>query len=181
MVSIKLSLKKPVPPIVRKEIRDYYKVTPKNFTKTYTTPNYSPNTTLDEACYLFKEELLKALNQMAPLKTIKCSDRQKHPWHNKFSKEQKRVVKNRKKHGENTNKIISSRHTQRKGIYTIGYSFIIKKQTLLQKIQGSNKDTKQLFNLTNSLTNSKSGNPMPEGLTDVKLAEEFATFFLEKN
>ena len=33
----------------------------------------------------------------APLMTIKCSDRQKHPWHNKFIKEQKRVVKNMEK------------------------------------------------------------------------------------
>ena len=79
MVSIELSLRNSVLPIVRKEIRGYSKVTPQNFTKSYTTPNYCPNTTLDEACNLFEEELLKALNQMALLKTIKCSDRQKHP------------------------------------------------------------------------------------------------------
>ena len=119
-----------VPPIVRKENRDYSKITPQNFTENYITPNYSPNTTLDEACHLFKDELLKALNQTSPLKTIKCSDIQKHPWDNKFIKEQKRVVKNREKLGENTNNIISGRHTQRKGTYTIGYSLIIKTNTV---------------------------------------------------
>ena len=92
--------KKSVLPLVRKEIRDYSKVTAQNFTEHYITPNYSPNTTLDEAYHLFEEELLKALNQLAPLKTIKCTDRQKHPWHNKFIKEQKRVVKNREKNME---------------------------------------------------------------------------------
>ena len=89
IVSIELSLKKPTPPIVRREVRDYSKVTPQNFTESYTTPNYSPNTTLDEAYHLFKEELLKALNQTALLKTIKCTDRPKHPWHNKFIKSRK--------------------------------------------------------------------------------------------
>ena len=89
--------KKSVLPIVRKETRDYSKVTPQNFTENYITPNYSHNTTLDEAYHLFKEKLLKALNQTPPLKTFKCSDRQKHPWHNKFIKEQKRVVKNKEK------------------------------------------------------------------------------------
>ena len=42
-------------------------------------------------------------------------------------------------------------------------------------------DTKKLFNLVNNLTISKSSNPIPDGQTDVKLAEEFATFFPEKN
>ena len=97
MVSVKLSLKKPIPPIVRKVIRDCSKITPQSFAKNYTNPNYSENTTLDEVHNLFEEELLKALNRVAPLKTIKCTNRQKHPWHNQFMKEQKRVVKNREK------------------------------------------------------------------------------------
>ena len=47
MVSIELSLKKLTPPIVRKVIRDCSKITPQNFTESYTTPYYSENTTLD--------------------------------------------------------------------------------------------------------------------------------------
>ena len=38
MVSIELSLKKLTPPIVRKVIRDCSKITPQNFTESYTTP-----------------------------------------------------------------------------------------------------------------------------------------------
>ena len=97
MVSVELSLKKPIPPIVRKVIRDYSKITPQSFAKSYTNPNYSDNTTLDEVHNLFEEELLMALNRVAPLKTIKCTNRQKHPWHNQFIKEQKTVVKSREK------------------------------------------------------------------------------------
>ena len=97
MVSVELLLKKPIPPIVRKVIRDYSKITPQNFAKGYTNPNYSDNPTLNEVHNLFEENLLKALNIVAPLKTIKCTDRQKHPWHNPFTKEQKRVVKGKEK------------------------------------------------------------------------------------
>ena len=41
MVSIELSLKKSTPPIVRKVIRDCSKITPQNFTESYTTPYYN--------------------------------------------------------------------------------------------------------------------------------------------
>ena len=82
MDSVELSLKKPTPPIVRKVIRDCSKITPQIFTESYTNPNYSEITTLNEVHNLFEEELLKALNRVAPLKTIKCTDRQKHKWQN---------------------------------------------------------------------------------------------------
>ena len=82
MVLVELSLKKPIPSIVRKVIRDYSRITPQSFAESYTNPNYSDNTTLNKVHNLFEEELLKALNRVAPLKTIKCTDRQKHPWHN---------------------------------------------------------------------------------------------------
>ena len=55
MVSIALSLKKPTPLIVRKIIRDCSKITPQSFAESYITPNYSENTTLDEAYNLFEE------------------------------------------------------------------------------------------------------------------------------
>ena len=97
MVLVELSLKKSIPPIVRKVIRDCSKITPQSFAENYTNSNYSENTTLEEVHNLFEEELLKALNRVAPLKTIKCTNRQKHPWYNQFIKEQKRVVKNREK------------------------------------------------------------------------------------
>ena len=55
-----------------------------------------------------------------------------------------------------------------------------KKQTIFKKINESRNDTKQLFHLINNITMSKTPNPMPEGKMDAQLAEEFASFFLEK-
>ena len=40
--------------------------------------------------------------------------------------------------------------------------------------------TKQLFHLINNFTMSNTPKPMVEGKMDAKLAEEFASFFLEK-
>ena len=44
----------------------------------------------------------------------------------------------------------------------------------------SKNDTKQLFNLINNITMSKTASPMPEGKMDAQLGEEFASFFLDK-
>ena len=180
MVSIELSLKKLTPPIVRKVIRDSSKITPQNFTESYTTPDYSQNTTLEEAYHLFEEELLKALNQVAPLRTIKCTDRQKHPWHNRFIKEKKRVVKYREKIWRQYRQDHQwCAYAKERNIYNRLLTFQ-KKQMLSKLINNSNKDTKKLFNLVNNLTGSKYSNKMPEGQTDSILAKELATFFHKK-
>ena len=180
MVSVELSLKKPRPPIVRKVIRDCSKITPQTFGENYTNPNCDEDTTLEEAHNLFEEELLKALNRVAPLKAIKCTNRQKHPWHNQFIKDQKRVVKNREK--------IWRRYQQEhqwlaykkeRNAYNRLLTFQ-KKQTLSELIKNSGKDTKKLFDLVNNLTSNKPSNKMPEGQSDGMLAKEFATFFLDK-
>ena len=63
--------------------------------------------------------------------------------------------------------------------FTIGYSSIIKNSHCCRKLDSS-RYTKKLCKLVNNFTKSKSSNPMPKGQTDDKLAEEFATFFLEK-
>ena len=54
-----------------------------------------------------------------------------------------------------------------------------KKQSILQKVIDNRKNTKGLFRLINKLTNNTKGNPLPNRPPEV-LAEEFATYFLEK-
>ena len=142
MVLVELSLKKPIPPIVRKVIRDCFKITPQSFAENYTNPNYDENTTLEEAHNLFEEELLKALNRVAPLKTIKCTNRQKHPWHNQFIKEQKTVVKNREKiwrQYRQEHQCLA--YTKERNTYNRLLTFQ-KKQTLSKLIKNTGKDTK---------------------------------------
>ena len=55
-----------------------------------------------------------------------------------------------------------------------------KEQKIAKKINDSKNDTKQLFHLINNSTMSKTPNPIPQGKMDAQLAEEIASFFLDK-
>ena len=55
-----------------------------------------------------------------------------------------------------------------------------KRASLATLVEAAEKDSKKLFRIVNSLLGRNEDNPMPLGKTDSKLAEEFATFFLEK-
>ena len=55
-----------------------------------------------------------------------------------------------------------------------------KRASLATLVEAAEKDSKKLFRIVNSLLGRKEDNPMPLGKTDSQLAEEFATFFLEK-
>ena len=55
-----------------------------------------------------------------------------------------------------------------------------KRASLATLVEAAEKDLKKLFRIVNSLLGRKEDNPMPLGKMDSQLAEEFATFFLEK-
>ena len=93
MVSVNTNIKKQKYPIETKEIRDRTKLTGPTLAQNVTPPEFNEDTTIDEAASQFNTELLKALDATAPIKSIKFTNRPKHPWFNKFSREQKSVVK----------------------------------------------------------------------------------------
>ena len=64
---------------------------------------------------------------------------------------------------ENTNNNTNGKHTQMLLVYH-------KKQAISNDINESKNDTKQLFHLINSITMSKTANPMPEEKMDAHLA-----------
>ena len=94
MVSVDISIKKQKYPIQTKEIRDRPKITEPTIAQNLTPPEINGDTNIDEATSLFNTELLKALEAIAPIKSITFTNRPKHPWFNKFIREQMRVVKN---------------------------------------------------------------------------------------
>ena len=53
-------------------------------------------------------------------------------------------------------------------------------ESLREKINECNKDTKKLYSLINNLTNSKTDNPMPDAESDEALVNTFADYFMEK-
>ena len=55
-----------------------------------------------------------------------------------------------------------------------------KTYTLSSQIIDAGKDTKKLFSIINTMTGSHKSNPLPPSTSDEELAEEFATFFMNK-
>ena len=55
-----------------------------------------------------------------------------------------------------------------------------KTNMLSSQVIDAGKDTKKLFNLISTMTCSMRPNPLPPSTSDEELAEEFATFFMNK-
>ena len=120
------------------------------------------------------------LDKMVPEKTIKVYDKPKQPYFNKYIQEQRKVVNNRE---QGLAKIhegspVDSSYKKERNRYNKLLQFH-KKQCITQKVLDNWKDTKGLFKLINKLTNNNKDNPLPNRPLEV-LAEEFATYFLEK-
>ena len=76
------------------EKRDRTKIIGPILAQNFKFPEFNENTTIDEATSQFNTELLKAIDATAPNKSIKFTNRPKHPWFNKFIREERSVVKN---------------------------------------------------------------------------------------
>ena len=55
-----------------------------------------------------------------------------------------------------------------------------KRNSLASLVQSSKKDAKKLFKIVNSILGRNDDNRMPPSRSDKQLAEEFASYFLEK-
>ena len=111
MVSVDINIKKQKYPKETKKIRDRTKLTGPILAQNFTSPDFNENTTIDEAVSQLNTELLKALDATAPIKSIKFTNRPKHPWFNKFIREQKSVVKIMKENGESTKNNTNGKHS----------------------------------------------------------------------
>ena len=80
------------------------KLTGPTLAQNFTPPEFNEDTTIDEATSQFNAELVKALDATAPIKSIKFTNRLKHPWFNKFIREQNSVEKIMKEDGDSTKK-----------------------------------------------------------------------------
>ena len=70
MVSVDINIKKQKYPIETKEIRDRTKLTGPTLAQNFTPPDFSENTTIDEAASQLNTELHKALDTTASIKSI---------------------------------------------------------------------------------------------------------------
>ena len=111
MVSVDINISKQKYPIETKKVRDSANITGPTLTQNFTSPKFNKETTIDEASSQFNMELLKALDAITPIKSIRFTNRPKHPCFNIFIKEQRRVEKIMKEVGESTNNNTNGKHT----------------------------------------------------------------------
>ena len=180
MVTVDINIKKQKYLIETKEIRDKTKLAGPTLAQNFTSPEIKESATIDEATSQLNTELHKSLDAMAPIKSIKFTNRPKHPWFNKYIREQKSVVKNHERKWRKYNQPHQwQAYTKERNVYN-RLLIYQKKQTISKKINESKKDMKQLLHLVNNITMSRAPNPMPEGKSDAQLTTEFASFFLDK-
>ena len=93
IVSIDLHLHKTRYPKIEKTIRDKTRITGEALLINFNAPTIDNNGSFNQACHKFNTELLIALNRIAPLKTIKYSNKPRQPWFNKYIRDQKKIVR----------------------------------------------------------------------------------------
>ena len=172
MVSIDLQLHKLRYLKQKKMIRDKTRITAKALLTNFTAPILDPNDSLDQACNKLNTELHNALEKTAQLKTIKCSDKPRQLWFNKYVRDQQKIVRSRQR--------AWSRYRQPHHwtAYTkernISNQLMVyhKQQMITKKILDCGRDSKQLFSIVNAITNNKQINPLPNNKSHGEMAND---------
>ena len=138
------------------------------------------STTLDDAINHFTKEVLKAIDDIAPLKKVNTTNRKPKPWYDEDLKQQRTIRKNRERkwmkyHEDHLWKAFVRERNRHNTMLKF------KKNACLHKIIKTNSNnTRKLYKLVSELTGSSKPNPMPDAQSDKDLAEGFAQFFRQK-
>ena len=138
------------------------------------------STTLKDAINHFTKEVLKALDDIAPLKKVKTTNRKLKPWYDEDLKQQRTIMKNWER------KWIKYHEDHLWKAYVIErnrYNTLLKfkKNDCLHRIIKTNSNnTRKLIKLVSEITGSSKPNPMPDAQSDKELAKNFAHFFRQK-
>ena len=127
-----------------------------------------------------EKELTRTLDKLIPLTNHKSKCKPACPWYNTRILDQRKIVRNRER------VFLQYRQQQQWKAFTRERNRYIsmlnynKRASLAGLVDSAERDSKKLFRIINSLLGRKEDNPMPLGKMDSQLAEEFASFFLNK-
>ena len=115
-----------------------------------------------------------------PLITKSVTFRHTWPWFSSTIKQQKRIVRQHERIWQKYKEDHQwhAYRTEKKKYNTILKE--AKKNSISEKIDACNRNTKWLFKLVSELTSSVKDNPLPKGKSKKELAGEFVDFFLSK-
>ena len=129
---------------------------------------------------MFNHLMTDIMNHHAPLITKRITLRKQHPWYDdeaKILKSEKRKLERRWK---NTKNSIDRDNFQLAKLIYRDHLFQSRQQFVNDAIQVCGRNTKQLYSTVFGLLDMKKTNPLPDGIEDEILSEEFADFFLNK-
>lgn len=140
----------------------------------------SSNLDLSQLLKLYQITVGKSLDLHAPLTTTKHTSVSKNKWYTDKLTSLKRDLHrifNKWIKSKSPVDWCSYKKLRNKYWYEVDTT---KKNFLKLEIECHATDSKYLFKLVNNLTGSESENPLPEGYTDITLANKFASYFLTK-
>ena len=153
----------------------------KNFSTSTFETSFNDSTILDQdnfelAVKALERELIRTLDELAPLQDRRKKKIPSRPWYNSTLREQKRIVRTRE-HIYNRDRQLHQwkAFTRERNRYIRMLEFQ-KRHYLVTKVEEATTDSRQLF----QLLGCKEENPLPEATSDSILAEEFAGFFHDK-
>ena len=127
----------------------------------------------------FNNQLITALDELAPLKTKRFNTQQTVPWSTDHVIELNRSMRRKEKiwkkcrRDDHWKAFTVDRNKYRQALKWA------KKDVMSQQINDYGHDTKALYKLVSELTGSQSSNPLPDPTTE-SIAEEFADNFIDK-
>ena len=135
---------------------------------------------LEEIVSAYDKGLTDILDKYAPIISKKVTVWHTVPWFNKDAQKLKTQTRTAERHwfrcksAENWNEYCRIRNIYKKHLNISKYIFIS------QKISACGNDKKMLFGAISDLTGHTQTNPLPDGVSDERLADDFATFFHTK-
>ena len=180
LVGIEINIRKMRRQLDSQTRRPFKKLDLNTFKQEFNNEAVTQHRQLDEIWAALEKELTRTLDKLIPEEKHRRKSKPKRPWYNSRLLDQRKIVRNR----ERVYLTYRQQHqwqafTRERNRYITMLNYN-KRASLATLVESAERDSKKLFRIVNSLLGRKEENPMPLGKTDRELAEEFATFFLEK-
>ena len=180
LVGIELQMKKQQVRIESSKARNYKDFNTSSFEISFNNSAILGEENFELAVKALEKELTRTLDELAPLQDRRKKKIPSRPWYNATLKEQKRIVRTRECiYNKDRQPHQWKAFTRERNRYTRMLEFH-KRHYLVTKVDEATTDSRQLFQLVETLLGRKEENPLPEANSDSILAEEFAGFFHDK-
>ena len=180
MITLNTNIPQPKPKAKMKSVHNLTDNKVQQFIDEFNNTQILDTSNLTDATNQLNSEILRTMDKIAPQQFKKITSRIKKPWYDNDLKHQRQIVKNRErkwlKYREQSHWKAFKR--ERKQVYH--NDKIQKRDHLHNQISATKGNSKKLYQLITNLTGQNKSNPLPASTSIEHLADEFASYFLEK-